>query len=59
MTTVRELLPELAQMASDELNEVPARIDEDLKTLKDWIMKQPHLTARLGENSILFNVKWN
>lgn len=49
MTNVRELTPVLAKQAEAELNEVPSRTEEDLKTLREWIVKQAHLTARLGE----------
>lgn len=49
MTNVRELTPVLAKQAEAELNEVPSRTEEDLKTLREWILKQAHLTARLGE----------
>lgn len=52
MTNVRELTPELAKQAEAELNEVSfKRTDEDLQTLREWIGKQAHLTARLGEAS--------
>lgn len=54
MTNVRELTPELAKQAEAELNEVSSKkTDEDLQKLREWIGKQAHLTARLGEAIIL------
>lgn len=47
-SNLRELAPELAKQAEAELNEVSSRTAEDLKTLREWIAKQPHLTARTG-----------
>ncbi|XP_075166388.1 alpha-tocopherol transfer protein-like [Haematobia irritans] len=39
-------LPEILQkIAIDELGEVPARIPQDLDTLRTWIDQQPHLKA--------------
>lgn len=53
MTNVRELTPELAKQAEAELNEVSSKkTDEDLQKLREWIGKQAHLTARLGEAMI-------
>lgn len=52
MTNVRELAPELAKQAEAELNEVSSRTAEDLKTLREWILKQRHLNARLGKTRI-------
>lgn len=49
MTNVRDLTPELAKQAEGELNEGSTRAAEDIKALREWIAKQPHLTARLGE----------
>lgn len=53
MTKIRELAPELASIAAEELNEVPSRIEEDLKALKEWIAKQRHLTARLEDQFLI------
>lgn len=49
MSKVRELTPELAKQAEAELNEVSSRTAEDLKVLREWINKQPHLFARQGK----------
>lgn len=45
---IRELSPELAAKAREELNEDPKRLQEDLIHLKDWISKQSYLLARTG-----------
>lgn len=45
---IRELSPELAKVAKDELGEEPARIPADLLAIKDWLAKQTHITARTG-----------
>lgn len=45
---LRELSPELAKIAREELNEDPKRIEQDLQALKDWLAKQRHLNARTG-----------
>lgn len=47
---IRELTPELAQLAKDELGEVPSRIPADLQAIKDWLAKQRHIHARTGKN---------
>ncbi|XP_053623850.1 uncharacterized protein LOC128682872 [Plodia interpunctella] len=46
---IRELSPELAKIAREELNEKPTQIEEDLRSLKEWIHKQPHLIARTDD----------
>ncbi len=42
---------ELVELARKELNEDPARTPKDIKALKEWIKKQPHLakTAKQGK----------
>jgi len=41
---------ELAKIAKEQLNEDPKRVKADLKALRDWIAKQPHLakTTKTG-----------
>jgi len=43
---VRALSADLEAIALQELNEDRDRIEEDLKHIRDWLSKQPHLTAR-------------
>ncbi|KAF2880103.1 hypothetical protein ILUMI_26079 [Ignelater luminosus] len=35
--------------ANTELNEVPERIKEDLRYIREWLAKQPHLKTRRGK----------
>ncbi|CAK1603324.1 unnamed protein product [Parnassius mnemosyne] len=46
---IRELSPELAKVAKNELNENPKQTPDDIKYLKEWISKQPHLKARTDD----------
>lgn len=46
---IRELSPELAKKAKDELFEDPKRTSQDIQAIKDWIAKQPHLNVRMGK----------
>ncbi|KAG6446334.1 alpha-tocopherol transfer protein-like [Manduca sexta] len=46
---IRELPSDLAKIAKEELNEKPKRTKDDVKHLKDWIAKQPHLNARTDD----------
>lgn len=48
---LRELPPELAEKAKNELFEDPIRVPQDLKAIKEWIVKQPHLNIRTGKLS--------
>ncbi|CAH0700727.1 unnamed protein product [Spodoptera exigua] len=50
---IRELTPELAEIAKKELNENPKQIANDLQHLKDWIAKQPHLKARTEDQWLI------
>jgi len=43
---VRALSAELEAIALQELNENRDRVEEDMKHIRDWLSKQPHLTAR-------------
>lgn len=45
---LRELSPELAKVAKDELGEDPGRTQADLQAIKDWLAKQRHINARTG-----------
>lgn len=46
--SIRPLCPELAKKAREELNEDAKTIESDLRSIKDWLSKQPHLRARTG-----------
>jgi hypothetical protein len=57
---VRPLSADLEAIALQELNEDRDRIEEDLKHIREWLSKQPHLTARTGNNHSIFNsVFWS
>lgn len=47
--SLRPLSPELQEKAKRELNEDPNRIKDDIKYIKEWLDKQPHLKARKGK----------
>jgi hypothetical protein len=51
---IRALSTDLEAIAGQELNEDPGRLEQDLKHLRDWLAKQPHLTARTGEPLVLY-----
>lgn len=53
MSNLRPLTPSLAEIAEKELNESKDRIPEDLTVLKDWILKQPHLKARIDDQFLI------
>jgi hypothetical protein len=51
---IRALSPDLEAIALQELNEDRDRIEEDFKHIRDWLSKQPHLTARTGNKPYSF-----
>ncbi|XP_067627410.1 alpha-tocopherol transfer protein-like [Eurosta solidaginis] len=53
MSNIRPLTPLLAKRAQEELGEVPERIDADIQQLREWIQKQPHLTARTDDQFLV------
>lgn len=53
MTSLRPLTPALTLIAENELNESKDRLPEDLRALKDWIGKQPHLKARTDDQFLV------
>ncbi|CAK1549781.1 unnamed protein product [Leptosia nina] len=53
MSKIRELTPELAEIARKELNENPKRTPKDIQHLKEWVAKQPHLRARTDDQWLL------
>lgn len=53
MISLRPLAPELAEKAKAEVNEVTARIPEDLAALRAWLSKQPHLNPRTDDQFLV------
>ncbi|XP_055856278.1 alpha-tocopherol transfer protein-like [Episyrphus balteatus] len=53
MLNIRQISPELAEKARTQLNEVEARIPQDIATLREWIEKQPHLKSRTNDQFLL------
>lgn len=49
MINIRPLCKALAMKTSKELHEVPARVPEDIETLREWLLTQKHLRTPLGE----------
>ncbi|XP_071443193.1 retinol-binding protein pinta-like [Hetaerina americana] len=53
MPNIRPLPEDLQEIARTQLNEDPKRIDNDLQHIKDWLSKQPHLTARMDDQFLI------
>ncbi|XP_068620796.1 uncharacterized protein [Battus philenor] len=51
--SLRPLINELAEVARSELNEDPKRINDDLQHIKEWLSKQPHLSARMDDQWLI------
>lgn len=49
MPEIRALSKVLAKKAQEELNEKPEEIKDQVKALRNWIQRQPHLKARTGQ----------
>lgn len=50
---IRTLSPELLKIATDELNEDPKSMHEDVESLKEWINETPHLNARTNDQFLV------
>lgn len=53
MSKIRPLSEKLSIKAQEELGEKPERIDEDINVLREWISKQPHITARTDDQLLV------
>lgn len=51
--SIRPISKELSEKAEKELNENPHRIEETLKSLREWLNKQPHLRIRTEDQHLL------
>lgn len=50
---IRPLCAELQKVATEELDERPERIQEEIEDLRKWITYQPHLNARTDRDQLL------
>ncbi|KAL7647540.1 UNVERIFIED_CONTAM: hypothetical protein RMT77_001140 [Armadillidium vulgare] len=48
-----DLSPELLKIAKEELHEDPERRQNDIEYIREWLQKQPHITARTDDWTIL------
>ncbi|EDX03988.1 retinol-binding protein pinta [Drosophila simulans] len=53
MNSVRPLNAALQEICIRELNELPARVAQDIEALRDWVLKQPHLRACTDDQFLL------
>lgn len=53
MINVRPLCKALAVKVSRDLNEVPARVPEDIETLREWLLTQKHLRTPLDDQFLI------
>lgn len=53
MLEIRPLPECLARRAQKELKEKPDEIERHVKELREWILQQPHLKARMGNEHFL------
>ncbi|XP_055372732.1 alpha-tocopherol transfer protein-like [Condylostylus longicornis] len=45
--------PTLQKIVREELNETQTRINESLEHIKEWLLKQPHITPRLDDKFLI------
>ncbi|XP_037915849.1 alpha-tocopherol transfer protein-like [Hermetia illucens] len=50
---IRPLPQFLLEKAAKEINEVPKRIPDDLRVLRDWLKKEPHLISRTDDQFLV------
>ncbi|XP_031627386.1 retinol-binding protein pinta-like isoform X2 [Contarinia nasturtii] len=53
MLKIRKLSMQLAKKAQDELNEKPSEMENHIKDLRNWILKQPYLIARTDDQFLV------
>jgi hypothetical protein len=53
MASARPLSEALAKKAREELNETPEQIQQDLATIRDWLIHTPHLNARTDDQFLV------
>lgn len=53
MAQLRPLIPKLQERAIVECNEVPERLEDDIRALREWLEKQPHLRARSSDQFLV------
>lgn len=49
MAHIYPLCPELVKISETELGEVPSRIESDIEHLRQWLLKQRHIKARVDD----------
>ncbi|KAF5287379.1 hypothetical protein FQA39_LY15917 [Lamprigera yunnana] len=49
----RKLSNDLQEKAIKELNEVPSRIEDDVKHIREWLSKEQHLKVKIDDDRIL------
>lgn len=52
MLEIRPLSESLVRKAHKELHENPEEIENHVKELREWILRQPHLKARTGQYNV-------
>lgn len=50
---LRPLTPALQEVAIRELNENPKQCHEDVMRLRQWVLSQPHLKARINDQFLV------
>ncbi|KAF5275899.1 hypothetical protein FQR65_LT04138 [Abscondita terminalis] len=51
-------LPEELQLiAKNEINEIPELVEESISYIRTWLLKQPHINARMDDNALLIYLR--